>query len=578
MSQIAKKVCPWMTFPPGLAPRPHESSAKLRHERCVKPAAVSVYLPQVGLSLLLLIEVLGLMVSFDTQGLHGLGTVWAQLIDWAPQYFRLAASVMVAVLALAAAQRPAEFRRFVTTKPAGSRIPAFGLHVCSLALFAFVTSTIVATGASYQARPAFWTMAWFLTGFATLAAWLLALFPLRAWLDAISVGRRSIGWGIAIGGAVWTCGFLTAGFWIPIARYTFGFVAWMLGLLYPRVINNPARLVVGTPAFKVTISPQCSGYEGVGLILVFLSVYLWLYRRELRFPAALVLLPIGAVLIWLANAVRIVALIAIGTAGWKAVAAGGFHSQAGWIAFNAIALGFVALTNHFGYFRKPSESVAVATDTSHGQESDATAAYLGPFLVISATAMLTGAFSAGFDWLYPVRVVAAGAVLWACRKHYASLRWSYSWWSFTIGLVTFLLWLALIPEASSRNAGWPAALQAVPLEWAALWLFVRVVGYVVTAPLAEELAFRGFLTRRIVRPDFEKLPVGIFSWSSFVISSVVFGAFHGSLWLPGTIAGMSFALALYRRGIFGEAVWAHATTNGLIALYACATGRWWVWA
>jgi CAAX prenyl protease-like protein len=116
------------------------------------------------------------------------------------------------------------------------------------------------------------------------------------------------------------------------------------------------------------------------------------------------------------------------------------------------------------------------------------------------------------------------------------------------------------------------------LHWAAAWLLFRLVGYVITVPLAEELAFRGFLTRRLARADFQNLPLGFFSWGSFLISSALFGALHGGLWLAGTIAGMSFALALYRRGAFGDAVQAHATTNGLIALYAFTTGHWSVWS
>jgi membrane protease YdiL (CAAX protease family) len=70
----------------------------------------------------------------------------------------------------------------------------------------------------------------------------------------------------------------------------------------------------------------------------------------------------------------------------------------------------------------------------------------------------------------------------------------------------------------------------------------------------------------------------MFSWSSFLTSSVLFGAFHGGMWLAGTIAGMSFALALYYRRALGDAVQAHAIANGLIALYAFATGHWSVWS
>jgi hypothetical protein len=41
-------------------------------------------------------------------------------------------------------------------------------------------------------------------------------------------------------------------------------------------------------------------------------------------------------------------------------------------------------------------------------------------------------------------------------------------------------------------------------------------------------------------------------------------ALHGR-WLAGTVAGMCYAFAMYRRGKVADAVTAHATTNGLIA-------------
>src|SRR4029453_16944449 len=150
---------------------------------------------------------------------------------------------------------------------------------------------------------------------------------------------------------IWSAGFVTEQLWRSLARYTFAVVEWTLRLIYPSTISDAARLIVGTPRFKVEISPGCSGYEGIGLIVGFLSVYMWVYRRELRFPAALVLLPIGAMTIWIINALRIVALVAIGTSGWPAIARGGFHSQAGWIAFNVIALGFVGITMRGGFFQ-----------------------------------------------------------------------------------------------------------------------------------------------------------------------------------------------------------------------------------
>jgi hypothetical protein len=43
------------------------------------------------------------------------------------------------------------------------------------------------------------------------------------------------------------------------------------------------------------------------------------------------------------------------------------------------------------------------------------------------------------------------------------------------------------------------------------------------------------------------------------------------------IAGMFFAIALYRRGRVTDAILAHAVTNGLIALYVLAAGSWYLW-
>ena len=138
--------------------------------------------------------------------------------------------------------------------------------------------------------------------------------------------------------------------------------------------------MLGTRGFSVNIAPTCSGLEGVGLLLAFLGIYLWVFRRELRFPAALVLLPIGAVSIWLLNALRIVLLIVIGSSGWREIALGGFHSQAGWLTFNFVALGFVALVNRTGWFMKSRQ------EDRPSPADDSTAAYLAPFVVVLATA------------------------------------------------------------------------------------------------------------------------------------------------------------------------------------------------
>jgi CAAX prenyl protease-like protein len=206
-----------------------------------------------------------------------------------------------------------------------------------------------------------------------------------------------------------------------------------------------------------------------------------------------------------------------------------------------------------------------------------TTAYLGPFLAILLATLIGGAFSSGFDWLYPLRVVAALLVLSLCRGSYGELRGSWSWEAVAWGALVFGLWWVLCPIGPEGEAGWPAALAAAPPDWACVWLAFRVVGHLLTVPLAEELAFRGYLLRRWRTVDFLGIPPGAFSWPAFVVSSLLFGVMHGRAWLAGTLAGMAFALALRRRGRLIDAVIAHVTANVLVAVAVLMTGRWSLW-
>ena len=172
----------------------------------------------------------------------------------------------------------------------------------------------------------------------------------------------------------------------------------------------------------------------------------------------------------------------------------------------------------------------------------------------------------------------SGAVLWTFWKTYSDLRWSLSWQAIAIGAATFAIWLALMPAGAHDKDGWSVSLAAMHPAWAGSWLAIRVIGYVVIVPLAEELAFRGYAMRRLRRAEFHTVPSGEFAWMPWLVSSVLFGAMHGSMWPAGTIAGLLFGLALVRRGALGDAVQAHATTNLLLAVYAAVTGRWSVWS
>jgi CAAX prenyl protease-like protein len=104
-----------------------------------------------------------------------------------------------------------------------------------------------------------------------------------------------------------------------------------------------------------------------------------------------------------------------------------------------------------------------------------------------------------------------------------------------------------------------------------------VIGGVVTVPVAEELAFRGFVLRRLISADFASVDPKRFTWLSFVVSSLLFGLLHGSRWIVGVMAGMVFAAVWRRRGSIGDAAAAHAAANLLLAIWVFVTGDWRFW-
>ncbi len=137
------------------------------------------------------------------------------------------------------------------------------------------------------------------------------------------------------------------------------------------------------------------------------------------------------------------------------------------------------------------------------------------------------------------------------------------------------LWVSWIAAAAPADA--PAALAELGAAERAAWIAARLVGSCLVLPVAEELAFRGFLLPWLVAPDFESVPADAWTWPAVLLSSLAFGAVHGS-WLLGTAAGVAFAAARCWRGRLSDAVVAHAVANLAISAAVLLGGRWELWS
>lgn len=513
-------------------------------------------------------EYLILSVSFDAspwlihvelyEQLRGVKFVGPAVLAAVAGVFALGGSTWIKALGGLVASRPApSVRRLLI----GAHVALF-CALYALSLHIFIQPFKVSTHAGL------WIAAWTSLGALTIGC-LIAAF-----IDVRSIGRLLrqnilliIGAG-ALTALAWQAGSLASTFW----HHTSGPMMRLLDMFARAMFEgghaDVEKRVLATSRFAVEIAPACSGYEGVGLILVFLGGFLFIARKRLVFPLVLIVLPIGVVFVWLTNLVRIIGLVAVGHWVSPTLAVNGFHAYAGWILFCATALTMVYWTE--GKF-------AVAHERQVDKTFDtATTAYVGPMLALIAMSLVTGLFVTNIDFFYFARVVAATTVLWVCRRYYTDLPGMPSAISIVIGLVIAGFWMFVVQPPEDGISPLGLELDKLTPASRALWITGRLIGFIMIAPVVEELAFRGHLLRWIQKRDFEAVEARQWNVQAVVISSLLFGLIHADL-IAGTLAGLLLAFAKLHRGKLIDAIAAHAVANAALAVVGLTRGAYWLW-
>jgi exosortase E/protease (VPEID-CTERM system) len=518
---------------------------------------------------LLLAEGLALSISYDASTFAGVkSAAFTAVLRSAGIAVKLATVSLACFFLLAAARVRRGYGVAVATVAAGHRYgPRLLAHLAAFGALAGMTVALFGNASPARPHGQALALGWLLALALVLATWLLTLVPARG---LPLLGRKLAGLvaaSLVLGVIALAAGKLSDQLWLPLRRVTFLFSTAVLRSFANDVISDPETFTFGTPEFLVDIAPQCSGYEGMGLNVVFLLVALWFFRDRLRFPRAWWLLPIGAAVSFLVNALRLVALVLVGTYVSPEIAEGGFHSYAGTLLFCAVGLSTVALA-----LRSPALAIVdgAAGAAAGPRAANPAAPYLVPFLVVMAGALLARAFSDGvYEPLAILKPVLGIAALAAYRRVYraASWRptWRISWFAPLAGLLVAALWAgfaALSPSASS--AADARSLSTVTAG-------ARVLMTVLVVPFTEELAFRGFLARRISSASFEAIAPREISLAGIVASAAAFGVLH-SRPVAGLVAGLVYALVYRARGRLADAVVAHAVTNAALLVAAWATG------
>jgi exosortase E/protease (VPEID-CTERM system) len=396
--------------------------------------------------------------------------------------------------------------------------------------------------------------------------------PFWKWLWSIAPSEIAVAF--MVGVLLVLAGRLSLEGWATLSSATLRGSHWILTLYETDVVLDAKRQILGVGNFHVLILKECSGYEGIGLVATFLGLYCWLMRRQLRFPQALALIPVGISAVWILNLLRIAALVSIGHHISADLALNGFHSQAGWIGFLLVAVGAMAASRKIPFFAVQPLVPNPARAARPGRTSGAQASleFLAPFMALMAAGILASAFAPHDQWLYAVKVAAIGAALWWFRDAYLPLLSGASLSSVAIGLAVGFVWIATDPSKGLASPLGPW-LASLPAWLAAIWLSLRAFGSIALVPVAEELAFRGYLFRVLISTRFESVGFGEFRPLAFIGSSVAFGLMH-QRWVAACLAGAVYALLMYRTKKLSDPIAAHVASNAAIMGWAIITQQW----
>lgn len=183
-------------------------------------------------------------------------------------------------------------------------------------------------------------------------------------------------------------------------------------------------------------------------------------------------------------------------------------------------------------------------------------------------------------WVYPLQTVLCAVLLVFYWEQYDFRKRGGTMLALAAGVVVLGLWIA--PQAflgaGSRVEGFDPTVfgEGSTLYW--MSVLARFARLVIVVPLVEEIFWRGFLMRYLMREDFTSLPLGAFQWKSFAIVAICFMLVHGMAdWPAALLCGVIYNFVAVRTGSLSACVLAHGVTNLGLGLYIMTTRQWGFW-
>ncbi len=204
-----------------------------------------------------------------------------------------------------------------------------------------------------------------------------------------------------------------------------------------------------------------------------------------------------------------------------------------------------------------------------------------PFFIFVGLTYLQGSFGEdGRYWVYVLKTFVGAWLIYEMWPYVREMRWNFSWEAVVVGILVCVMWVGIndfYPKLAAASAPWNPHKQFGEGS-AAAWFYVvaRTLGSAIVVPPMEEVFYRSFLYRYLVRTEFLGMPLSRFHGLSFVVTAGIFGLAHYE-WLAGILCGLAYQWLALRKNRLGDAMTAHAITNFLLGVWIIWRGDYKFW-
>jgi uncharacterized protein len=220
-----------------------------------------------------------------------------------------------------------------------------------------------------------------------------------------------------------------------------------------------------------------------------------------------------------------------------------------------------------------------------------------PFAAFLLLTGFQGQFGeAGRYWVYLAKTLLGAWLLYDMIGMVQEVEWNFSWEAWVVGIGVCVMWVGIDPlyppfgEFMHKLGFMPAPTprEKPELPWnpflqfgagtGMAWFFVvvRTLGSAIVVPPLEEVFYRSFVYRYIIKTDFLSVSPRMWSKLAFFMTTGIF-AFSHYQWLAAILCGFAYQGLVLWKGRYGDAIAAHAITNFLLAVWVVWQGAWQFW-